>query len=185
MGLYATIDEIKAQAEASDASADAVWTALAKGTSRLFDRQTEVADDFFAVTDDSAREETIYGDGTKYARLPLPIIPDSLVSVTIDAEAVDAEDYYQSGIYLVFTYEITKRAVIVVNAKWGFPGAEIAADIKQAVIEQAIFMWRRKDLNFAEIAGVSSGVLLQEFSPSFEAITRKYRDKYGDIAYFA
>ncbi len=184
MADYVTAEDLKAQAEADDASADAVWNDLASAVSRLFDRAVEVSDNFFDAVEENAQttEKNFFGDGSRFVRV-LPIVPDSIDSITIDGETQDEDDYYLDVVYLVFDEAVEQRADVVVNAKWGFP--EVAADIKQACVEQAIYMWRRKDLNFAEIAGVSSGILLEELSPTFKAVTRKYRNKYGDFDYFA
>ena len=79
-------------------------------------------------------------------------------------------------------YVLQNRQEVEVTAKYSF--ADIPADIKQAVIEQALFMWRWEDLNFSVVAVVSSAVVGRELSPTFELTASMYRDKYGDISYF-
>lgn len=180
MADYCTGSEITAQAEATQGTDPSVFAALATAVSRLFDREAYVADNFFDATDDTPAERSfVIAEKTKYLLIP-PVIAASLTQILVDDVA--NTDYVLKDGFIVFDTPRVLDEVVKVTAKWGF--AEIPADIKQACIEQAILMWRRKDLNFAEIAGVSSAVVTQELSPSFELAAKRYRDIYGSINYF-
>lgn len=180
MADYCTTAEIKAQAEAPEASADAVFDALATSVSRMFDQMSEVPTDFFAVTDDTLKTLDFYIEKSQYCRVVPPILSD-LTSVEVADTAIAATAYYQEGQFIVLSEVKESRTKISVEAKFGF--SAIPADIKQACIEQAILMWRRRDLNFTEIAGVSSQVVASEYSPTFLSVSKEYRDKYGVFDY--
>jgi hypothetical protein len=185
MANYVDPDVLKASAEASEASDNQVWDTLAEAVSRLFDRECEVPDDFFAVAPAEGAEtiKTIRTNGTKYLEIG-PYIADSITALTIDGDdRFDDDTYYEQDGYLIFESEVPTFALkAIVTARFGF--SAIPGDIAQACIEQALFMWRKKDLAFTEMSGVSSAVITAEFSPTFAAVAKRYRGLYSQNSYF-
>lgn len=164
-----------------------VWELLIEGVSRLFDREAGVSDGFFLPAAAEASERTVRANGTRYVKLP-PYIGESIVSI-VDPDSVEyweavAEDrsYYEKDGYLIFNRAIADGVVFTISARFGFPA--VPSDIQVACIEQALFQWRRKDLAFADLSGVSSAAITAEFSPTFIAATRHYREIYSDNNFF-
>lgn len=182
--LYIQPEILKDNGIEPEADATSVWQQLAESVSRLFDRECEVPDGFFNKAASAASARTFLGAGTEYVKL-YPYIAGSIGAITVDAIAVTLSTDYFTEVddYLVFKYSIAKNAAVSVSARWGF--ADIPADIKQACIEQALFLWRKKDLAFAELAGVSAAAINAEFSPTFQAVTLRYRGLYSRNNYFA
>ena len=149
--LYVQPEILKTFAENAEADDQMVWQTLAAATSRLFDRAAEVADGFFAVQQGAAIEKTFISNGTKYVRLS-PYLPGTIELVQWSGSNSETEinesDYYEKDGFLIFgDYYFTRLYLdplskIKVTAKFGF--AAIPADVTQAVIEQALMLWRRK-----------------------------------------
>ncbi len=185
--LYIDVEKLKNSAVANEADNDDVWELLAEGVSRLFDRECEVANNFFAAASGTELDRTYRSNGTRYLKL-FPYVADSITEIDVDGtdyfEATIADRTYQEKDgYLIFDSEITKDTLITVNADWGF--SAIPADIQLACIEQALFQWRRKDLSFADISGVPTAAVVAEFAPSFMATAKRYREIYSENGMFA
>ncbi len=176
---------MKKYAVAEEADLDEVWDHLAAAVSRMFDRECEVADDFFAVAATPAFLRTFRGNNTKYLYIG-PYVPNSITVIEQDGEAItlgDTDVYTEQKDYLVFSRRVLESSEVEVTARFGF--AAIAPDVIQACIEQALFMWRRKDLAFAELSGVSAAAITSQFAPTFEATAQRYRDLYSENKFFA
>lgn len=187
MGNYVSPDILKQSAEQDEHSPSNIWDTLAEAVSRMFDKESEVENDFFAKAPATGTTtKTVRANGTEFVQL-FPYIAGSITAITIDGVAVTVpttnNEFYESEGYLVFASNIRKGAVISVTARYGFPS--IPGDIVQACLEQAIFMWRRKDLAFADLSGVPTAAVVAEFSPTFTAATKRYRGLYGQQNYFA
>lgn len=186
MGNYVEPQMLREAATADEASSTAIWETLAAAVSRLFDRQCEVPDDFFAVapTAPGLTTKTVRAKGTEFVRL-FPYIAGSITAITIDGTAVTLGDasYFEQDGYLIFASPVTANAIVSVTARYGF--GWISAEIIQACIEQALYMWRKKDLAFTEISGVSNLIINREFTPTFDAVTKRYRDLYSQHTHFA
>lgn len=184
--LYATAADLKAAAQENESSGNDVWEAFAKGISRLFDRECEVADEFFAPAEQNASVKTFRGAGHEYLKI-LPYIAGSIAAITVDGIVVTVpsltREYVENEDFLVFSYAIAKNAPVSVSARWGF--LETPADIRLACIEQALFQWRRKDLAFADLSGVPTAAVVAQFSPSFQAVVNRYRGIYSANLYFS
>jgi hypothetical protein len=186
--LYVTTEQLTASGIATEADADAVFDLLAEAVSRIFDRECEVPDGFFnAAAASGVTLKSYVANGTKYLQL-FPYIPASITIIDVDGEdrfeAVTADrEYREKDGYLIFDNEPCSGVAIDVTARYGFTA--IPADIQQACIEQALAMWRRKDLTFAEISGVSAAAVNAEFSPTFIAVTNRYRGIYSQNSLFA
>lgn len=181
---YITAADLKANALASEASGDAAWDLLAESVSRLFDRECEVSDGFFLPAELTATEREFRGNNTELVAVG-PYLAGTIESVDVDGTAVeiDSEDYYERDGYLIFDFDITAVQLVSVTARWGF--AAVPAEVKQACIEQALFMWRKKDLAFSELSGVPATVVTAEFSPTFAAVAARYRGIYSQNSYFS
>lgn len=193
--LYVTAAELKASVEESDASGTDAWEALASAVSRLFDRECEVADGFFLPAGEDASEKTFRGNGTEYVRLD-PYIAASIDGITVDDEeiTIGGDEYFEKDGYLIFgqpssspgvsrTPVIAQDALVTVSARWGFTA--IPGEVKQACIEQGLFIWRKKDLAFSELSGVPSVAVSARLSPTFALTVERYRGLYGKNSYFA
>lgn len=185
---YVDTVTIKSFAEAAEAAPDPVWEILAASASRIFDRAAGVADDFFAPLGQNAlATEKSFELKSSYLKLP-PYLANSIESVKIND--IVYSGYQEKDGYLIFEIDRTAPFIISfwlnngakVKAKFGFNA--IPADIKFAVIEQALFLFRRKDLSFAEMSGVSSQTVNSPLSPTMGFVAEKYREKFGDVNYF-
>src|SRR5690606_37876851 len=127
-------------------------------------------------------ERVFRANGTRFLQID-PYAAGSIVTVTYAGASVT--DYAESGGYLVFPADAAPDAEesVTVKARFGF--ASVPADIVQACIEQALFIFRRKDLAFADMSGVSSAALTAEYCPTFAATVRRYREIYSRNNYFA
>lgn len=176
---YVAANTIKLFAEATEASPSDVWDILAASASLIFDQACGVTENFFAVAGAAATERTFQLNGSGYYFLP-PYI--EVATITVDSAPLDADNYKIQNDFLIAP-ELTVKGfsveVFTVSAKWGF--AAIPADVKQAVIEQALFMWRRRDLSFTELSGVSTEAVRQMLSPTCEFVAKKYKEKYFQI----
>lgn len=173
---------LETYAVAPDDTDAQIWQQLADAASVMFDREANVSKNFFAKAPDTTSIKYFRANGTEYVKL-LPFIADSITAITVDGTTVtvDGDDYFENDFYLVFDYEIEKNKIIAVTAKWGF--SEVPADIKQAVIEQALFLWRKKDLAFADLANVASSVATAEMSETFRNVAKKYNEIYAGVAF--
>lgn len=185
--LYIEVEALKSFGVAPDADNTNVWNLLAENVSRLFDRECEVVDGFFNVVGDSVSLKSYLANGTRYLRL-WPYTAGSITIIDVDGtdyyEAVAADRLYkEKDGYLIFDSEIPNETPVNVTAIYGF--AAIPADVKFACIEQALAQWRKKDISFAEISGVSAAAVNAEFSPSFLATTKRYRELYSPNTYFS
>lgn len=183
--LYVQPEILKENGIAPESDDTVVWQQLAESVSRIFDRECEVADGFFNKASASASGRSYLGNGTEFVKL-YPYIAGSIGAITVDGDAIplaDADHYNEIDDYLIFKYPIIKNAAVSISARWGF--SAIPADIVQACIEQALFQWRKKDLAFAELAGVPTAAVVAQFSPTFQATVNRYRELYSQNNYFA
>lgn len=185
--LYITVDVLKNAAVDNEADNNSVWELLAESVSRLFDRECEVSDGFFSKAGTEPALRSYRGNNTQYLRL-FPYIADSITIIDIDGDSyydvlVSNRRYRERDGYLIFNYPVPETAFIDVTAIYGF--SDIAADIKQACVEQALQLWRKKDLAFADLSGVSAAAINAEFSPTFAAVTKRYRELYSSNTFFS
>lgn len=185
--LYVTEQQLKSFGIAPESDTPDVWQLIAEGVSRVFDRECEVADGFFSAAGENVSLRSYRANGTRFLQL-FPYIADSITIIDVDGTdyfEADAADrlYKEKDGYLIFDSEITNETPVNVTAIYGFTA--IPADVQYACIEQALAQWRKKDLSFAEISGVSAAAVNAEFSPSFTAATKRYRELYSTNNYFS
>lgn len=177
MAVYVDANILKAHAEAHEASDEFIWQELARAASRIMDQAANVEPDFFADTSQAAAaERAFYGNGTMYLDL-LPYHAGSITQVADkDSRVIPAADYREKDGFLIFDYVIGELIETKVTAKWGYLG--VPDDVQMAVTEQALFMWRRRDLSFTEMSGVAQTAIEAPFSPTMDFVARKYRARY-------
>lgn len=188
MADYASAGQIRAAAIADEETTDsAVWDNLATAVSRQFDKECEVADNFFAAAPGVAAASTFYANGTRFLYIG-ELITGSITDITVDGVALDAANYRVMDEYLYFDegYEPETEAAVAVTARFGFSATP--ADIVQACIEEAVWMWRRRDPAFAEMSGNTAGTaqgFFDEFTPTFRNVAKRYREQYSNRSHFA
>lgn len=176
---YVDATTIKLFAEAEESSPDTVWEILAASASLIFDRACLVEENFFKLAGNSATDKTFFINETGYYFIP-PFVDDA--TIEYDGEEIDAETYKIQDNFLIapeLKQDNPTNDFFIISAKWGF--AAIPADVKQAVIEQALFMWRRKDMAFTELSGVSPTIAQAQLSPTCEFVAQKYKEKYFQV----
>lgn len=172
---YIETSVLKEFAEAPESDTSSVWDMLADAASKIFDHAVGAGENFFSVASDTPSVRTFYADGSRYLRIA-PFVGD-LGAVTegygviIPSDAYELRDgslYFDIAHHDGFTFKV--------SARWGF--AEIPADVQFAVIEQAIWLWRKKDLSFTEMSGINSNNISAALSPTLEFVANKYKAKY-------
>ena len=173
---------------------DAELDALIEQASRYFDLCCGVAPEYFepADTPGVASDQTIYGQGTSYLKLP-PYVPGSLATLTVPTNYT-APTYIEKDGYLIITdssgltpfgqYRYPPYTVgwwegvaITVSAVWGFE--ETPADVKLAVIELIINLWRETDPASLNLTDLERQPLREKIPPRVAEIARRYRSKVG------
>lgn len=202
MALYATAAEIQAFADEPDSLSVDAWDLLAESASRLFDRLTEVPDNFFApydtVANPGATAQTFYGDGTAYLKLnPFLATPTPTVAIPGGEYTVDATDITVKEHSLVFLAKTVRRpeypyydrytgwhdaVPVTVTAKWGW--TEVPKDVMYAVIQITLLMWRQREPATAITQGLE-GVITFSLPKTAQMVVDSYKAKYSQRAMFA
>lgn len=170
---YVTAELLRTSAEADESSPHTYWELLAGSVSRLFDKETLVPAGYFA------------GDGPNPSVFDIPktsrfvMIPPNDAFDTVKGltgtDLIDIDYRYEEPFVVL---ENIPSGITQIQVAANFSGG-VPADIQLACIEQALLMWRRKDLTFADLSGVSSNAVTAALSPTFAAITTQYRNRYG------
>lgn len=175
----------------SSATANSLPTAeleaLIEQASRMFDRSCGLTDGWFnPVAIPIATEKTIYGDGTHYLRLP-PYVPGSLNTTLTVPESYTAPTFTERNGYLIinssgFLPPFARDSVssvwyagtpITVSAIWGY--LETPADVKAAVIELVLNLWRETDPAQVKLINIDNQPLREKLPPRVEMAAKKYR----------
>jgi hypothetical protein len=178
MANYVDSDVLQSAGIAPESDDAQMWDRLGRSRLASLDRECEVPDNFFEAAPDVGDEITksFRTNGTQFLAIG-PYITDSITEFTIDsADRLADGTYHENDGFIVFDTTIPSPNLVArVTARFGF--SVIPADIVAACLEQALFMWRRKDQAFTELSGVSSAVITAQFSPSFGLITKRYRGR--------
>lgn len=185
---YVETATIKQFAEAPDESSDEIWDILAASASLIFDGASGVAENFFAPAGFNPADKFFKYEPSGFYKLP-PFIGDAVVKINETNDTIDAAKYtlsdnilffnnYLYGVPFPFDTDYFNN-FLKISARWGF--AETPADVRQAVIEQALFMYRRKDAAFTEISGVSAAVVQQSLAPTCRLVADKYKALYLSV----
>lgn len=202
MADYATKAEIQAFAQEPFALEDSTaWDTLTTAASRLFDNLVEVDDDFFNTAGATFTDRDFIGDGTAYLKLDPYTELDSTDPVLINEGTINDVDFddnnlpeYVARNGMLVALDRTNQVYagewtypnrftgwpdgvqIRVSAKWGFTA--VPKDVKVAVIQIALHMFRTQDAAFAEISGAEKVVPLA-LPPTAQKIIDNYREKYS------
>lgn len=202
MADYATIDEVQAMADEPDSSSTDVWSLLVTSASRLFDKLTNVPDDFYRAYDgtSAASARTFYGDGTAFLQLdPFISSPTPVVTIPGGEYTVEAGDFVVRDGKLIFLNKTRRMSdieyppydrytgwwdavAVTVTAKWGF--AAIPSDVTYAVCVLALWLWRQRDPAVAITAELPN-LQNQQIPTAAQAVIDNYKGKYNRAAVFA
>ncbi len=149
-----------------------------------------------------ATARTFYGDGTHHLKLD-PYVPGSLNATITVPEGYTAPDFIEKDGYLVqassdgfllnsnviasFTNRgtITSRwwegLPIIITAKWGY--ATTPADVKLAVIEWIINVWRETDPSSQKLVNLDGMALRESIPPRVREVIKRYRVKAAEAVF--
>lgn len=168
--------------------------ALIEQASRMFDLECGVPERYFnPVEIPVATSKTVYGSGTNFIRLP-PYLPGSLNSTISFPEGYTAPTFTELDGYLVvnssgvlpsfprsynswWSSGWNPGVPVTVSAIWGY--RETPADVKMAVIELVLNLWRETDPAQVKLVGIEGQPLRERIPPRVLEIARKYRFKTG------
>lgn len=163
--------------------------ALIEQASRIFDRTCGVPDGWFnPVAIPVATEKVIYGDGSNYLRLS-PFIPGSLSSTITLPDGYTAPTFTEQGDYLIINssgvlppFSHFHNALwrgwysgvpITISAIWGY--YETPPDVKAAVIELVLNLWRETDTGNLKLLNLDGLALREAMPPRVRAISKHRR----------
>lgn len=139
-----------------------------------------------------ASARTFYGDGTNYLKLD-PYVAGTLNATMTVPTGYTAPTYVERNGYLILS-DSTGTLVpgywstgwqmgfpYTVTALWGF--ASTPADIKAAVIEWIINVWRETDPAGLKLVGLDGQVLRENMPPRVALIAKSWRVKGAEVAF--
>lgn len=149
-----------------------------------------------------ATTRTFYGDGTNYLKLD-PYVPGTLNATITVPSGYTAPDFIERDGYLVqatsdgfminsdVIASFTNRGVytsrwwagvpITVTAKWGYPNTP--ADVKLAVIEWIINVWRETDPASQKLVNLDGMALRESIPPRVNEVAKRYRIKTAEAVF--
>ncbi|OLE52113.1 MAG: hypothetical protein AUG51_19340 [Acidobacteria bacterium 13_1_20CM_3_53_8] len=156
--------------------------------SRIFDRFAEVPPSFFDKAPSESANRVVYGTGTDYLFLPPYIAPLGANAISMPTGYTVPEFYERQsrfGLqYLQRKYSGQSLSLmepdgwplwgapervgwlfvpITINAKWGFE--DVPEDVKEAVLELTIMIWRSKDPAFAKVIRLEDKEIISQALP--------------------
>lgn len=170
---------------------DAQVTSLITRASRFFDLLCGVTPEYFEAAEASATDRTFYGDGTQFLRLDKYVSGSLDTSITLPS-GYTAPDFIERDGYLVITGSNGVLASpyswggcdgwysgvpIIVSAKWGLEATP--EDVKLAVIELAINLWRELDPANVKLVSLEGQPLREKYPPRVWEIAKRYRVRTG------
>lgn len=167
--------------------------ALIEQASRMFDLECCVPEGYFNPSPiPIATEQTVYGDGTNYLRLP-PYVPGSLNTTITLPEGYTVPTFTELNGYLVLNsggvlppfaqfhnvlwHGWNSGVAVTVSAIWGY--RETPPDVKLAVIELVINLARETDPANVRLVNLEGQPLRERVPPRVIEIAKKYRMKTG------
>lgn len=162
--------------------------ALIEQASRFFDQYCGLPEGYFnPPLYPVATNKIVYGDGTHFLKLP-PYVSGSLDTDITIPDGYTAPAFIERDGYLLLSsngvvmHQIVpyhhysgwySGVPITVSAKWGFE--ETPQDVKLAVIELAINLWRETDPAEIKLVSIENQPLREEIPPRVKAIAKRYR----------
>lgn len=138
--------------------------------------------------DVAATNKTIYGDGTNYLRLP-PYVAGSLNTTLTLPEGYTAPTFIEKDGYLIFIsnsvappffpniYGWNSGIPVIASAIWGY--AETPEDVKMAIIELVLNLWRETDPSQVKLVGIEGQPLRETMPPRVKEVARRYQLRLG------
>jgi hypothetical protein len=171
---YVTRDEIKPYAWQYDDADLTIFDSLGVRASRIFDIMCYVPAEYFFKQSENAEARVFYGTGSVFLVLPQHYEP--VVTVTMPTgykvpQWVEIDGCLRtkndSGIIfqpLDYCRTFWAEGVpVTVTAKWGFEF--VPEDVKEAVAELVIAMWRSKDTAFLKAVSLDTNSVIVKESP--------------------
>lgn len=135
-----------------------------------------------------ASDRIIYGDGTNYLRLP-PYVPGTLSAAVTVPDGYTAPDFVAQNGYLLMTDSTGVLAsspyvslsgwwrgvAVTVSAIWGYEATP--EDVKAAIIELIINLYRETDPAFIKLVNIEGQPLREKMPPRVGEAIRRYRPK--------
>jgi hypothetical protein len=195
--MYVTVAEFRgsgsmgptAQATTS-ALPDPEATKLIERACRFFDLLCGVSPGYFEEGT-TVSSKTFYGDGSHYLKLDR-YVPGTLNTSISLPDGYTAPEFIQREGYLVISSSgiLTSRFApfpcnggwsagvpVTVSAKWGFEATP--EDVKLAVIELAINLWRELDPANVKLVNLEGQPLRERYPPRVWEIAKRYRVNAG------
>lgn len=181
---------ITAQATTS-ALPDAQVESLILRASRFFDLLCGVTPGYFEAASNTPSSRTFYGDGSHYLRLDRYVAGSLNATISLP-DGYTAPEFIERDGYLVISssgvlpvrfapYPCTggwyAGVPITVSAKWGFSATP--EDVKLAVIELAINLWRELDPANVKLVNLEGQPLREKYPPRVWEIAKRYRVNAG------
>jgi len=189
--MYVETDEVRelAQGMATDELGEAELEQLIIRASRIFDLSCGVDAGHFEAADEDASERTFYGNGTNFLRVD-PYVPGSLnTTLTYPTDSYTVLEFVERDGYLVRSedsilvarcgYGWYENVPIVVSARWGHDSTP--EDVKTAIIEFVINIWRETDPAQLKLVGLDNMPLREKMPPRVADIARRRRAQVGVV----
>src|SRR5678815_687543 len=152
--------------------------------SRMFDLACGVAPEYFEAVDADAvaSVQTIYGTEGQYLKLP-PYVAGSIASVSFPSSYTELT-YIESDGYLIRTTTDGLLASSYVMPTGWYPGVPITItaiwgyeatpdDVKQAVIEMVLNLWRETDPATVKMTNIEGQPLREGLPPRVKEVARR------------
>lgn len=163
---------------------------LLERASRIFDLLCGVDPEYFEPAGATATARTFYGDGTHYLKLDQYVAGSLNATITVPTgytapEFIERDGYLQlssDGILLTRSHYCChggwwSNVPITVTARWGLDATP--EDVKYAVIELAVNLWRETDPANVKLVNLEGQPLREKYPPRVKMIADKYRAKSG------
>jgi hypothetical protein len=175
----------------SQAISDSDLDKLIERASRYFDLLCGVDPEYFEPAGASATARTFYGDGTHFLKLDRYVAGSLNATISVPS-GYTAPTFTERQGYLQITSEdgipLTRsryfwsegwwpNVPITVTAKWGF--AATPEDVKHAVIELAVNLWRETDPANVKLVNLEGQPLREKYPPRVKEIADRYRVQIG------
>ena len=190
---YCSTSEVRRRATQATETAisNTELEALIEQASRMFDLECGVEPGYFnEPLYPDPTELVLYGDGTNFLPLP-PYVPGTLETEVSVPAGYTAPAFIERHGYLVLSSNgsLVHRIApfpsygdgwfngvpITVTAKWGFE--QTPADVKMAVLELVINLWRETDPASLKLVAIDNQPLREKIPPRVLEVARKYRMK--------
>jgi hypothetical protein len=188
--MYCETEEVRALAQGMsvDEFGETELEALIIRASRIFDLACGVPAEHFEAADDEPSSRTFWGNGTNFLRLD-PYVPGSLNTTLTYPDGYSTLGFVERDGYLVRSENGILVSVawsgwyqnvpIVVSARWGYD--ETPEDVKSAIIEFVINIWRETDPAFLKLVSIDNQPLRERMPPRVADVARRRRAQVGVV----